>query len=73
MLGLNPQIGRPLSRIVVRVPNLSSSYSNNQEKFVLQLIGAVLFKNQNDHDHFEFPKFLLFLNKIVCFIFSFSS
>jgi hypothetical protein len=47
-----------------RVPNLSSSYSNNQEKFAVQLIGAVLFKNQNDHDQFDFPKFLLYMNKM---------
>jgi hypothetical protein len=53
-----------------RVPNLSSSYSNNQEKFVLHLIGVVLFKNQNDHDQFDFPKFLLFMNKMFILYFA---
>jgi hypothetical protein len=57
--------------IARRVPNLSSSYSNNQEKFAIQLIGAVLFKNQNNHDQFDFPKFLLYMNKMFVLYFAF--
>jgi hypothetical protein len=51
-------------RLTIRVPNLSSSYSNNQEKICSSSWRAVLYKNQNDHDQFDFPKFLLFMHKM---------
>jgi hypothetical protein len=31
---------------------------------------AVLFKNQNDHDQFDFQKFLLFMNKMFVLYFA---
>jgi hypothetical protein len=31
---------------------------------------AVLFKNQNDHDQFDFPKFLLLMNKMFILFFA---